>query len=76
MIYVYRGRVVTRDNLNDVMEFDHVIQIQQDGGVVDCAELYAPSVHTYEQPDGTWEDDPDEGHNPESWAVVYIPAGE
>lgn len=37
---------VTRDNLNAVMEFDHVVRVDSDGTVTDAeADIYAPDVH-------------------------------
>lgn len=36
---------VTHDNLNAVMEFDHVIQVHADGTVTDATGIYAPDLH-------------------------------
>lgn len=34
---------ITRDNLNDVMEFDHVIEVHPDGSVTDST-VYPPEL--------------------------------
>lgn len=35
---------VNRDNLDDVMEFDHVIEVHADGTVTEPSEVWAPDV--------------------------------
>ncbi len=40
-----------REDLNDAMEFDHVVQVHDDGSVTDRRDLYAPEC--YGEPDGT-----------------------
>jgi hypothetical protein len=49
---------VTRDNLNDVMEFDHVIRVDENGTVTDAPGIWAPD-EVYESVgkvdiDGRW----------------------
>lgn len=34
-------------NLNDIMEFDHVIHVDDDGNVTDAQGVYAPEVYEY-----------------------------
>jgi hypothetical protein len=46
---------VTPENLSDVMEFDRVIQVCQDGSVVEVRNLYAPNVYTSEISPDHWE---------------------
>jgi hypothetical protein len=36
---------ITADNLDAVMEFDHVIQVHQDGSVTDAPDIHAPDLH-------------------------------
>lgn len=46
---------VTRDNLSDVMEFDHVIQVHEDGSVTDgVPDVWAPSLYDDEVDDARW----------------------
>ena len=45
---------VNRDNLNDIMEFDHVIRVYEDGTVTEPEGIYAPEsvdVATVDEPD-------------------------
>ncbi len=39
------NRIATRDNLNDIMEFDRVIRVHEDGSVTDEANVWAPEVN-------------------------------
>jgi len=39
-----QGKTVTTETLNDVMEFDHVIQVHPDGTVTE-PDIYAPELH-------------------------------
>lgn len=48
---VINGKPVTRDNLNDVMEFDHVIRVHDDGTVTHEPGVYAPAVWFYSASD-------------------------
>lgn len=45
-------KTVTRDNLNAVMEFDHVIEVHADGTVTDDTGLHAPELFDSEVGDG------------------------
>lgn len=38
---------VRPDNLNSLMEFDHVIRVHEDGNVSEPSDVWAPDVHTY-----------------------------
>ena len=49
---------VTEDNLNDVMEFDHVIRIHADGTITEPRNVYAPNLydgHLDQAPWHRWE---------------------
>lgn len=46
--------MVDRTNLNDVMEFDHVIEVREDGVVVDRPDLYAPDLYNGELMSEGW----------------------
>jgi hypothetical protein len=46
---------VDTTNLADVMEFDHVIEVQDDGTVRDRPDLYAPDLFEDELTDDRWE---------------------
>lgn len=43
--------MITTDELNDVMEFGHVIEVRADGSIIDRPDLYAPEC--YGEPDGS-----------------------
>jgi hypothetical protein len=45
---------VTTDNLNDVMEFDRVIEVRADGTVTVRSDLYAPELFDGELQDDGW----------------------
>lgn len=45
---------VTRDNLNDIMSFDHVIQVHADGAVTEPSGVYAPELHDGEIEGREW----------------------
>ena len=53
----------TMAKLNDIMEFDHVIEVRPDGEIVGRSDIYAPSLY--------WVDD-DQGHELEDkgWALL------
>lgn len=56
------NRKVTVDNLNDVMEFDHVIRVNEDGTVSEpVPDVWAPELHAVSDDTGqhTAETDPD-----------------
>jgi hypothetical protein len=38
------SKTVTRDNLNEIMDFDHVIRVHPDGTVTYPADVYAPEL--------------------------------
>ncbi len=44
--------MITVDNLNDLMEFDHVIQVHSDGTVSEPRDIYAPDVYVDLDSDG------------------------
>lgn len=44
----------TRDTLNGVMEFDHVIQVHPDGTVSDRPDMYAPELFDDVLSDSSW----------------------
>lgn len=50
---------VTVDNLNDVMEFDHVIQVHDDGTVTVPDGIYAPELHLFLDENGQVDADAD-----------------
>ena len=60
---------VTAENLNNVMEFDHVIEVKADGTVADVEESFYFDVTTYQQEgqEGHWETSYD---LPEGWHVM------
>lgn len=45
---------VTRDNLNQLMEFDHVIRVHEDGTVMEEPNTYAPELHDGELEGNGW----------------------
>jgi hypothetical protein len=45
---------VTRENLNTVMDFDHVVRVHADGTVTDAPEVMAPSLHADELDSPGW----------------------
>ncbi len=46
---------MTPDELNDLMEFEHVIEVKEDGTVVDGPKgLYAPGLFDEDLSDPTW----------------------
>jgi hypothetical protein len=58
----------TVDNLNSIMEFDHVIRVNEDGTVSDVEESYYFDVTTYQQEqEGHWETS---YTLPEGWSVM------
>lgn len=48
------GMNVTRDTLNDVMQFDHVIRVRDDGTVENVADVYAPELYDGELLSEDW----------------------
>ena len=48
-------RIVTEDDLNDVMELDHVIRVHADGTVSDVDDFHAPELSEGELLDRRWE---------------------
>lgn len=42
-------------NLDEIMEFDHVIRVNADGSVTDEPSLYAPSLYDEELDSDKWE---------------------
>jgi hypothetical protein len=44
----------TRDNLNSIMEFDHVIEVHADGSVTEPRGIYAPELHDGEIEGKEW----------------------
>lgn len=40
--------------LNDIMEFDHVIEVHEDGSITDRRDLYAPELHDGELEGDEW----------------------
>ena len=50
---------VVLDKLNSVMEFDHVIQVHEDGTVSDGTGLYAPELNAINDGDGQHTPDTD-----------------
>lgn len=54
-------REVTVDKLNDVMEFDHVIRVHEDGTVSEPRGVYGPDLNAINDADGshTAETDPE-----------------
>ena len=51
----------TPDNLNDIMGFDHVIRVHEDGTVSEPQGVWAPELHAISDADGqhTSQTDPD-----------------
>lgn len=50
------GKLVARDDLNALMEFDHVIGVQPDGSANDGYDgVYAPTLFDGELDDSRWE---------------------
>ncbi len=47
--------VVTRDTLNTVMEFDHVITVHADGTVTEPTDIYAPTLYESTLDSDAWE---------------------
>lgn len=47
-------QAVTRDNLNDLMEFDHVIRVHGDGTVTKERDIHAPDLHDGELESDEW----------------------
>lgn len=45
-------KAVTTETLNDVMEFDHVIVVHEDGTVSDAENVYAPDIRMEVDADG------------------------
>lgn len=41
-------------NLNDIMEFDHVIRVHEDGTITDEPDVYAPNLLDDQLDDNTW----------------------
>jgi len=58
---------VTADNLNAVMEFDHVIRVNEDGTVIDSPDSPYMEVSMYKGDDGEWHDD---FQLPEGWQLM------
>lgn len=55
---------ITRDNLNELMAFDHVVQVHADGTVTDApATEYAPECYVEGDSDGQVHADPDMTHS-------------
>lgn len=52
---IVRERIQRQAGLNDQMEFDHVIQVHEDGSVTDAPGMYAPDLHDGEIGDSRWE---------------------
>jgi hypothetical protein len=42
-------------DLNDIMEFDHVIEVLPDGGIIHRSDIYAPSLYDGDLDSDTWE---------------------
>lgn len=40
--------------LTDIMEFDHVIEVHEDGTITDRPDIYAPSLYDGELDSGDW----------------------
>ena len=47
------NKVVSRDTLNDVMEFDHVIRVHPDGSITEPRDIHAPDLFDGELQCGT-----------------------
>lgn len=41
--------------LNDIMSFDHVIEVQSDGGIIARSDIFAPELHDGEVQSTNWE---------------------
>jgi hypothetical protein len=41
--------------LNDIMEFDHVIEVQSDGGIIARPDIFAPALYDGEVDSTKWE---------------------
>jgi len=65
------GQKVTEENLNSVMEFDHVIRVHADGTVTDSPErvYFDEAVRSYLVNPETWEWE-DEINLPEGWSLL------
>ena len=61
------NKAVTPDNLNSVMEFDHVIRVNADGTVSDSPLDPYFDLHVVEVTEGTWVD---EFSIPEGWQLL------
>lgn len=46
-------------DLSELMDFDHVVQVHDDGTVTSATGIYAPSIDQWEEADGTWREELD-----------------
>lgn len=60
---------VTADTLNSVMEFDHVIQVHDDGTVTEPTNVYGPD-HIWQETDSEGSCIDDVVHGLEGWSVM------
>jgi hypothetical protein len=44
----------TRNNLNDIMEFEYVVKVDEDGNVERMSDVYAPSLYDGELDSSEW----------------------
>lgn len=47
--------IATVDNLNDILEFDHVVEVSENHDVTSVSNLYAPSIIDSEIDSDDWE---------------------